>query len=193
MRPPNARTRADRLRRRCGFDGNPLRRHVDRVQWRVGLLLLLVFLVVAPIACAHAVRSVHTAGVRAERYEAATRRRVEATVVAVRPLEAGREVSVVWTGPDGAPHTGHYPSWKATGLGERRELWAGPGGGLGEAGPRKHVRTIGDDASAGAATAAATGLPLLTLYLLVRRRCDKRRHRRWDEEWADFDRRSRSG
>ncbi|WP_149257036.1 hypothetical protein [Actinomadura sp. K4S16] len=185
-------TRADRLRRRCGFDGNPLRRRVDRVQWRVGLLLLLVFLVVAPIACAHAVRSVHTAGVRAERYEAATRHRVEATVVGVRPLESGRDVSVVWTGPDGAMRTGHYTSWKATRLGERRELWAGPHGGLGETGPRKHVRTIGDDASAGAATAAVTGLPLLTFYLLVRRRCDRCRYRRWEDEWADFDRRSRS-
>ncbi|WP_141576779.1 hypothetical protein [Actinomadura sp. WMMA1423] len=192
MKPPDARTRADRLRRRCGFDGNPLRRHVDRVQWRIGLLLLLVFLVAAPVVCAHVVGPVHGAGVRAERYEAATRHRVDATVIGVRPLESGREVTAAWTDPDGASRTGHYTSWKATQLGERRELWAGPGGRLGETGPRKHMRTIGDDVSAGAAAATGAGLPLLALYLLLRHRCDRRRYRRWDEEWADFDRRSRS-
>ncbi|NYD45015.1 hypothetical protein BJY14_000998 [Actinomadura luteofluorescens] len=192
MKPPDAMTRADRLRRRCGFDGNALRRKVDRTQWRAGLLLLLLFLVVAPVACAHVVWSVHTAGVRAERYEAATRHRIDATVVGVTPLESGREVTVVWTGADGAPHTGRYTSWRATAIGQHRVLWTGPRHGLGEMGPRKHVRTIGDDVSAAAAAVAVTGLPPLTVYLLVRWGCDRRRYRQWDEEWADFDRRSRS-
>ena len=192
MRSPDAGTHADRLRRRCGLDGNDLRRRVDRAQWRVGLLLLLLFLVAAPIACAHVVSSVDAAGVRAERYEAATRHRVDATVVGVTPLESGREVNVVWTGADGTPHTGRYTSWRATVVGEHRVLWTGPRHTLGEMGPRKHARTIGDDVSAGAAVLAVTGLPMLTVYLAFRWGCDRRRYRQWDEEWADFDRRSRS-
>lgn len=192
MKPPDARTRADRLRRRCGFDGNGLRRRVDRIQWRAGLLLLLLFLVVAPTACAHVVWSVHSAGVRAERYEAATRHRVDATVVGVTPLESGREINVIWTGADGAPHTGRYTSWRATAIGEHRVLWTGPHHSLGEMGPRKHARTVGDEVSAGVAVLAVTGLPPLTVYLMVRLGCDRRRYRQWDEEWADFDRRSRS-
>ncbi|MEU4822076.1 hypothetical protein AB0H37_09410 [Actinomadura sp. NPDC023710] len=192
MKAPDARTRADRLRRRCGFDDNALRRKVDRTQWRVGLLLLLLFLVVTPVACAHVVWSVHAAGVRAERYEAATRHRVDATVVGATPLQSGREVTVIWTGADGAPHTGRYTSWRATAVGEHRVLWTAPGHSLEEVGPRKHARTVGDDVSSAAAVVAVTGLPLLTVYLMVRWGCDKRRYRRWDEEWADFDRRSRS-
>ncbi|MGI5202451.1 Rv1733c family protein [Spirillospora sp. CA-108201] len=192
MKPPDARTRAGRLRRRCGFDGNALRRRVDRIQWRVGLLLLLLFLVAAPVACSHVVSSVHAAGVRAERYEAATRHRVDATVVGVTPLESGREVSVAWTGTDGATHTGRYTSWRATAVGQHRVLWTGPRHNLGEMGPRTRARTVGDDVSAATAVVAGTGLPLLTVYLVFRWSCDRRRYRQWDEEWADFDRRSRS-
>ncbi|WP_255268359.1 hypothetical protein [Actinomadura madurae] len=36
---------------------------------------------------------------------------------------------------------------------------------------------------------AATGLPLLGLYMLLRHRLDQQRYRMWTEEWAHFDRR----
>lgn len=42
----------NRLRRRFGFDGNELRREVDRAQWMIGPLLLILLLGIAPMASA---------------------------------------------------------------------------------------------------------------------------------------------
>jgi hypothetical protein len=122
MRATTMRARANRWRRSCGFDGNDLWRDVDRRQWRLGLLLLMVFLSATPPLCAHVVQAVYGSGVRTEHHQGATRHRVEAITTA-----------------------------------------------------------------AGAGIGLATGLPLLGLYRLARKRCDRRRYQLWDVEWARFD------
>lgn len=188
MKLSKIRTRLNRRRRSWGFDRNDLRREVDRAQMFYGLLLLVVFIAVTPLICARAVQAAHHSGVRAERYEAATRHRVDATVVDIKRLHTGREVTVIWIASDGTLRSGHYTTWRGARLGDRPKVWAGPGG-VGEDPPRSHARTVGDAAAAGATTVAAAGLVPAGIYLLLRRRYDERRYRMWDEAWAGFDRR----
>ncbi|GAA1898466.1 Rv1733c family protein [Actinomadura bangladeshensis] len=188
MRLPKMRARLNRRRRGWGFDRNDLRREVDRAQMFYGLLLLILFLAVTPPVSAHAVQAVYDSGVRAERYEATTRHRVDATVVGIKRLHTGREVTVTWTAPDGTLRRGHYTTWRGASLGDHPKVWTRPGG-VGEDPPRAHARTIGDAAAGGATTTLASGLASVGVYLLLRRHYDKRRYRMWDEAWAGFDRR----
>lgn len=181
-------TRLNRRRRGWGFDRNDLRREVDRAQMFYGLLLLVLSIIVTPFVSVRAVQAAYHSGVRAERYEAATRHRVDATVVNIKQLHTGREVTVTWIASDGTWRSGHYTTWRGASLGDRPKAWAGPGG-VGEDPPRTHARTIGDAAAAGATTVLAAGLVPAGTYLLLRRRYDKRRYRMWDEAWAGFDRR----
>lgn len=188
MKPRSFWTRVNRLRRGWGLDRNDLRRDVDRAQMFYGLLLLVLFIVAAPLVCVHTVGSVYRSGVQAERYEAATRHRIDATVVNIKGRHTGREVTVIWVGPDGTVRSGHYTTWRGVSPGDHPKVWAGPGG-VGEDPPRSHARTISDAAATGATTAGTAGLVAAGAYLLLRRHCDKRRYRMWDEAWARFDRR----
>ncbi|MFI0411791.1 hypothetical protein [Actinomadura sp. 3N508] len=178
----------NRWRRRSGFDRNDLRRPVDRIQWLSGLFLLVVFLVAAPLICVRAVQHAHDVGVRAERYEAVTRHRVDATVVKVKTRRHGREITVVWNDRDGTPRTGRYIGWRGAEVGANPEVWAGPRNQVSDMPPRTHARTVGDMAATGAAAGFATGLVPLGLYLLLRRRLDRVRRLNWDKDWAGFDR-----
>jgi hypothetical protein len=180
------RERIDRRRRSCGFDRNDLRRGVDRIQWRLGLLLLMVFLGAAPPLVAHAVLAAYGSGVRAEHRQAATRHRVEAAIVKVRDPGGRRTVTVAWTDPDGTRRTDDYTTWRGAGVGERLILWAGPDG-VSMTPPRRHAQTVVHTAVNGTGVALATGLPLLGVYWLVRARCDRRRYRMWDADWARLD------
>lgn len=189
MKSPNTWSRVNRWRRRLGFDGNDLRRDVDRTQWLFGVLLLLAFVAVASLVCGPAVRHARDSGARAERYEAATRQRVDATVVNVEPLQSGREVTIIWIDRDGTLRSGHYTSWRGAEFGDHPQVWVGPHHRVQESPPRTHARTIGDMVTAGATTAAAAGLPLLGLYMLLRHHFDRRRYRAWDDAWAGFDQR----
>jgi hypothetical protein len=186
MRATTMRARANRWRRSCGFDGNDLWRDVDRRQWRLGLLLLMVFLSATPPLCAHVVQAVYGSGVRTEHHQGATRHRVEAIVVKVREAGGRREVTVAWAGADGMRQTGDFTTWRGAEDGERLILWAGPEG-ISITPPRRRAQTVIHTTAAGAGVGLATGLPLLGLYRLARKRCDRRRYQLWDVEWARFD------
>ncbi|SPT58101.1 MULTISPECIES: Rv1733c family protein [Actinomadura] len=186
MKPVKVRARADRWRRRFGFDGNDLRRHVDRLQWKVGLFLLVLFLSVSPPLCAHVVQTVHDSGTRTEKEAAATRHRVSATVVKIEELKNRHRVTVAWTEPDGTRRTDDYTAWGAPAAGDRLTVWVGPGT-VSTSPPPGRGWTITRTVTAGAGTLLAAGLPPLGVYLLVRRRCDRLRYRLWDAAWTRFD------
>jgi hypothetical protein len=186
MKPVRARARADRWRRRFGFDRNDLRRHVDRFQWKVGLVLLVLFLSVAPPLCANVVQAVHESGTRAQKEAAATRHRVSATVVKVEEAQNRHRVTVAWTERDGTRRTGDYTAWGAPAAGDRLTVWVGPGT-VSTTPPPGRAWTVTRTVTAGAGTLLAAGLPVLGAYLLVRRRCDRLRYRLWDAAWARLD------
>ncbi|MFB4309519.1 hypothetical protein [Actinomadura sp. GTD37] len=95
-------------------------------------------------------------------------------------------VTVAWIEPDGTRRTGEFTARRGTGAGDRLTVWAGPGT-VSNVPPQTRSRTVARTVAAGAGAAPAVALPLLGLYRLVRRGCDRRRHRLWDAEWARFD------
>lgn len=186
-------TRLGRVRRRCGFDRNELRRKVDRVQWRLGLALLAAFLLVAPVAAVWVASWSYHSGLRVERHEVATRHAVVATVGGAGGFAtAGTErylhqtVQATWQAPDGTARTGQIPAWKNVKPGARQRIWIDGTGRL-TVRPRPHSRTVVDAGYAAAGAVLAAALPLLTAYLLIRRRCDRLRDALWDAEWARID------
>lgn len=186
MKPTGVRAGLGRLRRRIGFDGNELRRDVDRRQRAAGLLLLLLFVGAGLPVCWQIARNAYDSGVRAERYEAVTRHRVDATVLKVDDLASGHRVTVTWREPGGRVRTGSYDTWYRAVAGEHLKLWAGPAG-VSDVEPRRHARTVGEAVGAGLGAATTAGVPVLVAYLVVRRRADRRRDRFWDAEWERLD------
>lgn len=191
-RPEGGRTptRLGRLRRRFGFDRNEMRRRVDRIQWTVGVALTLVFLLVAPVLAVWAGARAYESGMHAERRQHATRWEVTATVTGPGGVAGDRylhrTVQATWRAPDGAVRTGRIPAWKDAQAGARRQIWVDRSG-RPVPRPRPHSRTLVDTGYAAIGGTAGVGLPLLIVYWLVRRRCDRIRYARWDAEWARID------
>ncbi|POM26672.1 hypothetical protein BTM25_10760 [Actinomadura rubteroloni] len=178
-------TVSGRLRRRLGIGRNPLRRPVDRVQRAVGAALLLAFLIAAPVVAVRLAAPGYGDGVRAEHAEAVARHRVDARVERIdeRP-KAGTSfvftyAVLAWARPDGTVHRDTTQAWAGAKRGERRSVWVDEAGRLAPA-PRDHARTAGVAVLTGAAGALAAGLAPLAAYLVVRRRCDRRRRDLWD-------------
>ncbi|TNY35786.1 hypothetical protein [Thermomonospora catenispora] len=183
-------TRLGRLRRRFGFDRNEMRRRVDRVQWTVGVTLVLVFLLAAPALAVWAGARAYDAGVRAERRQHATRWEATATVTGPGGVSGERylhrTVQATWRAPNGAVRSGRIPAWKDAEVGARRQIWVDRSG-RPVARPRPHSRTLVDAGYAAVGGTAGVGAPLLFVYWLVRRRCDRIRYAQWDAEWARID------
>jgi hypothetical protein len=183
-------TKLGRLRRQLGFDRNGMRRRIDRVQWAVGLALAVVFLMAAPILAMWAGSWSYASGMRTERYEQATRWQVVATVTGPGGVGGerylSRTVQATWWAPDGRSHTGQIPAWKDAVQGARQALWVDRTG-RPVARPQPHSRTVVDAGYAATGAMLAAGLPLLSAYYLVRRRCDRVRDALWDDEWARID------
>jgi hypothetical protein len=171
--------------RRLRIDRNPLRRPVDRVQRALGAALLLIFVVAAPVVAVRLAAPGYGDGVRAERAEAAARHRVDARVERIdeRP-KAGTSfvftyAALAWTEPDGTIQNAETEAWAGAAQGEQRSVWVDASGRLTPA-PRDHARTVGVAILTGAAGALAAGVVPLAAYLVVRRRCNRRRRNLWD-------------
>ncbi len=184
---PGAPSRLDGLRRRWGFDANPLRRDVDRRQWRTGFALVVLFLLIAPVGALRVGAASYDRGVRTEHAEAATRRPVSGVVTGVTEHKRGFRVDVTGTGPGGHQVTGSYTTARATAVGDRVKLWATPSR-LTDVPPRRHARTVSDTVVAVGTAPVAVAAPLVLVYFLVRRRCDRVRFRLWDAAWTGLDR-----
>lgn len=191
MRPSAAIERFHRTRRRLGFDRNDLRRGIDRLQWRVGLALALLFVVTGTTVGFLAAKPVYDNGLRAERQERAARHQVVATVLGSAVLTGTQEgvirhvTRVRWTERDGTSRTGTAETWASARPGETRRLWVDSAG-RETAPPRSHGRTVFDTACTATGGAVAVGLLLLVAYMLVRQHCDRLRAVEWDVAWAGF-------
>ncbi|MFB4298561.1 hypothetical protein [Actinomadura sp. NTSP31] len=177
----------NRRRRSCGFDTNDLRREVDRLQWFLGLVLLIAGIGVASMTAAYVGRAAYVSGIRTERHEAATFHKVDAVVEKVRDGQRDRDLTVAWIASDGSHRSGTYESWRGASVGDHVRVWAGPAG-VREDRPRSHARTIDDTAARTTSTTAATAAVFAGGYWLLRRRLDRVRYGQWDAAWADFDR-----
>lgn len=183
------RARADRLRRRCGFDHNDLRRDVDRKQRLIALGLIVFYLGATPIAAAKTGQLAYDRGIRTERHETSTRHLVTATVIepGSQRLETRRATWVTWTEPDGTTHTGATIIWRGERrIGERQKIWINTRG-QPTVPPRTRSQTVIDGWATAMATSIGVALPLLAIYTLLRQRYDRRRDRDWDTAWARLD------
>lgn len=171
--------------RRVGLDRNPLRRREDRWQSVIGALLALCVLVCVPLVILGVGVPIHADETRAAHAESARLHRIEATVteVGTTPLYAPvTPVTVAWTGPDGAPHTGSYHSTVVVKVGATIPIWLDSSDRITE--PPSPTRPMGRAVLTSAVVLAGVLIGCAGSYLALRLALDRRRAGRWESEWA---------
>ncbi|MFQ6392950.1 hypothetical protein ACLMAJ_05835 [Nocardia sp. KC 131] len=162
-----------------------MRRKEDRLQSVAGVLLLLLFLVIVPVATMTIGGRVYQTETLAAQAEAAQLHQVEATIVEVdkTPLYAPvTPVKVTWTDPDGRTHTSDYQTSGIAKTGSTVKIWLDSAGRVGH--PPSDTRALSK------AVLITSGAVLAVLafcgscYALLRRALDRRRSRLWESEWA---------
>jgi hypothetical protein len=135
-----ARGRADpfkrmRRSRMLGWDRNPLRRRIDRVEAAIVAGLIAVFLISVPVLAAVAGHWIGSAGMREQRAEVAWRL-VPATVQgsAQGQIPSGPTGTVWmparWTAPDGQARRGWIPVSPGDAAGGSTRMWVTRSGSL---------------------------------------------------------------
>ncbi|MFB4300868.1 hypothetical protein [Actinomadura sp. NTSP31] len=129
---------------------------------------------------------------RAEAAQTATHRLVDARVARTEPASTGQvryfHTVLTWTSPDGRTHWTTVPARKSMSPGTVRRVWVDASGEPAQR-PQSRAAIVTATAFAGAAALGFAGAPPLAVYLLVRRRCERRRARMWDADWSRLDRR----
>jgi hypothetical protein len=176
------------LRRRMGFDRNPMRRGSDRLQAIVRAGLLAAFLAVAPPAAFYAGHGVYASGLQAR---AAACHRVPAAITGVTPVVAGWaragpprvRLSVRWAVPGGSSRTGEIITAKNEVTGTTTTVWIGQDGRL--AGPPlSRAEVTGQAISAAAVVVAAVALLLAVAGRMVSLLLDRHRLACWEADWS---------
>jgi hypothetical protein len=181
-------TRRSRLARRLGFDRNPLRRRVDRIELAFILAVITVFLTVTPVLAATAGQWARSAAARPDRADRAWRQ-VPAIVVRSTALPdrawAAADIgwaTARWTAPNGQPRTGLIPVLAGARAGTSVLIWE-DGAGWPTASPPRRGLQQGQVSVAESLTWYA--LAIVTLLILEAGRSLFARHRleAWDKEW----------
>ena len=181
-------TPMSRLIRGRRFDRNPLRRTSDRAETVVLIILVVVFLMSAPLVALASGAWAHAAAQRAELAQAASWRQVTAVVVvAAGPpaMGSGSLASAAkahWTAPDGTTVTGDLPVPYGTQVGATFRVWVTPDGHL--------VQQPMNDSQVASLTATAEAGGVIALAIVValagaatRWLLDRRRMADWDADW----------
>jgi hypothetical protein len=178
-----------RRSRMLGWDRNPLRRRIDRVEAGMVAGLILVFLITAPVLVAVTGHWTRTAGIRQQRAEA-NWRQVPATVQHSAPAQRDDSLGMAdtvwkparWTAPDGQPRSGWIPVSPEAAAGSRVRVWVNHSGSP-TGRPLRRAQLQGRMAIAGVLAATVLGVMLCLAagagrFLLSRRRLDD-----WDRAW----------
>jgi hypothetical protein len=185
-RTPKA-TLMGRLVRGRRFDRNPLRRAADRAETIAVVLVLVAFLVGAPLAALASGPWAHAMAQRAELAQAASRHQVTAVVLTTPAVIAGSwDLASVtqarWTAPDGTVVTSDMPVLAGTRAGATIPVWTTRDGQL--TSPPMGESQVASLADLGEITgAAAVALLLALVGVLARWSLDKRRMAAWDDDW----------
>jgi hypothetical protein len=178
-----------RWRRRLGFDRNPMRRRIDRIQAVIQTILLLGFLAGAPAVAAYTGHRIYVSGMRTGRVQAAAWHRVPAVVVKVGPVTGwSRSASPVsllvrWLGPDQSWRTGQIEDTAAAVAGGAVLVWVDAKGTLTRP-PLTRAEAIAEAARAAAAVTAGLGLLLIAVGWLVSVLLDRYRLAGWEADWS---------
>jgi hypothetical protein len=176
--------------RRLGWDRNPIRRSVDRLQTILTAVLLVLLVVVAPLVGWLMASHAYVNGQRAENRERAAYRRVPATVVRIGKVRAngaglfiGATVRLRWSDAGGRTREGTADIRHRARAGSELPVWINSGGALSRP-PRAHGRTRSDTVWAGVAGTTGVATPGIVIYMIARRRLDQCRYGQWESDWA---------
>jgi hypothetical protein len=180
-------TFVSRFARGRRLDRNPLRRASDRAETVVLTLLVVAFLVGAPLAALASGARVHAIAERTALAQQASRHQVMATVeeAPLMPPDAGNVATAAelrWTAANGKAETGWTSVPLGTQVGAKVRVWATQGGQLTSqpllGSQVKDLTILGGTAGAGAVAA------LLALCgITVRWSLNRRRMAAWDVDW----------
>jgi hypothetical protein len=181
-----------RVGRRWVRPRNGLRRTSDRIQAWLAFLLLTTMVLAAPFAAWSIAGRTYRGETRAEDWERAHRFLVTAQLLRDAP-EAGdqagdatparpsRGTLARWTGPDESVHTGLVVADFGSRLGSSVPIWVDDQGTL-TGSPVNRNPTL-DALMASLLTLGLLGAALYGLHRLAVWRLDRRRLRRWEQEW----------
>jgi hypothetical protein len=177
-----------RLARRLGLDGNPLRRHTDKIAVCLAALLAVVFLIGAPLLSVAAVGWAGRAGASGQRPERSWHQ-VPAVLLRAAPAPAAGKVlgyslaPARWSAPGGQARTGQIPVGAGLAAGRMVPLWVDAAGSP-TGPPPSHRAVLAEEAAAAAGATAAVAIVLLCLAWAGRRVLDRRRLAGWEAGWA---------
>jgi hypothetical protein len=180
-----------RLARRLGLDGNPLRRRTDKIAACLAALLVVVFLIGAPLLSVAAVAWAGRAGPAGQRAERSWQQ-VPAASRQARPAPAAGEVVSYSRVPAqrGAPAgwalAVRNPVSAPPGRWPPVPLWAAAADAPASR-PLNSWAVVDREAAAAAGAAAALGIVLLCLAWAGHRVLDRRRLAGWEAEWVTGD------
>jgi len=175
------------LARRLGLNGSPLRRRTDKIAVCLAALLVVVFLLGAPVVSMVAIGA---AG-RMAAGQQVTRswRQVSAVVQKAAPAPPAWELSgytwvrARWTAPDGRARAGQIPVSTAVAVGQTVRVWVDAAG-TPTGPPPNPGAVIADQAAAALAAVVTLGVTLVCLMCAVRWALNRRRLANWETEWA---------
>lgn len=181
-----------RFARWIGADRNPLRRRIDRFETAVRLLLVLAFLICAPVIAPAVGHLSQVAGLRQVQHEASWRQ-VDAVLLRPAPRQlygygslATSWVTGRWRAPSGASMVGQVPARIGVRAGTKIRIWVDWAGRA--TGRRPMTITMVEVRSVLLAVGSVLGLAVALLLMvgLVRVMLNRRRMACWGLEWACF-------
>ena len=174
-----------------GWDRNPLRRRIDRVEAAIVAGLIAVFLISAPVLAAAAGHWTGSAGMREQRAEMAWRL-VPATIQGhaqgqIRSGPAGRVwMPAHWTAPDGQARRGWIPVSLADVADGSALVWVTRSGAL-TGPPLRHSQVQADIVIAEWLTALVLGILLCLAGGAGRVLLARRRLADWNRAWREVE------
>jgi len=180
---------ATRFARRLGLDGNPLRRRTDKVAACLAALLVMAFLIGAPVL---SIAAVGWAGRIGPTGKSVTRswHQIPAVLGQAAPGRSFSRavlgyfrVQARWTAPDGLGRAAAIPVSAGMAAGHTVPPWLDAAGRpVGR--PRSHRAVLARQAAAAVVATAALGIVLLCLTWAGRWVIDRRRLANWEAAWA---------
>ena len=178
-----------RIARWSGMDGNPLRRRTDRIESAIRILLVLAFLIGAPVVAVSVGRLTDARGlsqVRAERawhqVDAVVTRSVPPTNA---PYGAMRQVwaPARWKVASGRVKNGLIPTPPGTSVGTVVSIWVNEAGRATGRPPLTVGLVLLQVAIMEVLSLAGVGFGLFVVAVMVRCLLNRRRLARWAIEW----------
>jgi hypothetical protein len=171
-----------RLARRLGLDGNPLRRRTDKIAGCLTALLVVVFLIGAPVLSVTAIGWAGRTGAIERQVSAVLRQAAPAPSFSKEVLGSSR-VPARWTAPGGRPRAGAVLAGAGMTAGHTVPRWVDAAGA--PTGPPPSRGTVlAREATAGVVATVALGIVLWCLAKAGQWVLDRRRFADWEAAWA---------